>query len=374
MKYKSVGLIVLALMALIMAVSCPGAPPPVIEEPVPVPTDPIPTEPVPPQVIPPTQADLSALDAAAARAADARRKAGDFDGDYHFPSEWDSAQLLYDQAGRLRDVSSSQAVRESAARYTRAAEAFEALAGRAVIAAYEFAERELNAAREAAIEAGAERLAPDFLLAADNKVDRALAEFEAGDHHAAKATATTAYQMYNILVAGLNAYRMREEILSKGFEAHDPRNFEEAEDSLFDAIDYFAAGNFIAAFDNAENALYRFTQTLNLAWEAYASEQGAFAAAWRQIALNFRADVAVRQEFGSADSIFGRANTAFRGGNFETAARLFVQCGNMFMAVAETAREMRYAAEEALIRADLKVAESDELARTVEIIVEGGVE
>ena len=369
MKYKNIGLIVLALMALIMAVSCPSAPPPVVEEP-----DPIPIAPVPPHLLPPTHADLSALDAAAARAEDARRRAGDFDGDYHFPSEWDAAQLLFDQAQRQRDVSTGRTVQESAARYARAAEAFEALAERAAIAAFELAERELTAAREAAIQAGAERLAPDFLLAADNKAARALEEFEAGDHHAAQAAATTAYDMYNILIAGLNAYRIREEILNRGFDAHDPRSFEEAEDALFDAIDYFAAGNFTAAFDNAENALYRFTQTLNLAWEAYAAEQGAFAAAWRQIALDFRADVAVRQEFGSADSIYGMANSAFRGGNFETAARLFLQCGDMFMSVAGIAREMRYAAEEALIRADLKVAESDELARTVEIIVEGGVE
>ena len=89
--------------------------------------------------------------------------------------------------------------------------------------------------------------------------------------------------------------------------------------------------------------------------------------------MDLRANVAARQEFDPAEAIFNRANTEFRRQSFEEAAGLYDECLPRFILSAELALERRRAAEEALRRADQRVAESDETARNAELVLEGGV-
>jgi transposase len=328
----------------------------------------------PPPVTPSTdQASLNALAAAAARAEAARKLLSDFEAGSYFPEEWQSAESLYAQAEQQRNTSTSQNARDSAARYNAAADAYEALIAKASVAAYDYAESELTAARDTAVAAGAQALIPDFLLAADNKVAKALEEYEAKDYYAAKDSALSAYDMYSAMIAGLDAYRIREEIAARGFEVYGQASIDIGDNALYAAADDYEAGNYEAAKKKADEALLLYSQVYQTAWESYSAKIRAETVSERQRALDLKADVAVKPLFDAAESVYVQANTAFNARRYEDSGALYERCRPMFADAAREALEKRLAAEEALRRADQRVAESDEAARNAERIVEGGL-
>ena len=362
MKIKYVGLILLCLFAMFTALSCKSTPeaetvvPPPPEAPAPTPERP----------------SLTGLEAAEDRALAARKLVIDFEGDASFPEDWRAASSLLSEADRRKNTSNAEAVRESTARYVQAAEAFEKMSGKVIEKYYENKEAELIAARNAAINAGALELIPDFLFDADNTVAMAVQKYETKDFYSAKDTAIEALNMYQVLKIGLDAYAVREIIVGRGMERYDPRNVEIADDTMYAAADDYEARNLTGARDKVEAALLRYNLSLRTAWESYSADKGAEAADDRQLALNMRANVAVRSEFNAAQEVFDRANTAFRNQRYEDAARGFEDSISRFATVMAMTRVRRAAAEEALERANQVLAESDEIARNAEIILEGG--
>ena len=314
MKYKYVCRVFLCMLAFFAIMSCKSAPP--VDE-GPGETRPVEETRPPVQVTPtvpvgPSQVDLDALEAAAARAAAARKVAIDFEGPSLFPSEWDAAEALHAEAEQQRRTSTKDEVQESTGRYARAADAFEALADKTLAAAFEYAEIELAAAREAAVAAGAEAFAPDLLLDADNKAE--------------------------------------------------------------DAQDKYQENDFYAALAAAEEALLKYNQALIAALESGVARTRAEAAAERQRALDLKANVAARNEYNSAEAVFNRANAAFQGQRYEEAINLYEECQPMFRLSAQMAQLRQQEAEEAMRRANQRVAESDETARSAEAVLGGGLE
>jgi len=428
MKSKNLMWVLLGLLVLFTAVSCKSKPPAQEE------TPPV-AAPVATEDNSPDQASLSALNAAAARASEARKIVMDFGGPFFFPDEWQFAESLYTQAEQQKNTSTRQSVQESTARYERAASAFEAMIEKTYAAAYQYAISELTYIRNAAISVGAADLIPDYLLEVDNTVldaDRkyqakdyygakdaalkaysmydaqytagiayksmeeavaagaeylipdlldsadnvglnAIDQYLAGDYDTAKSSAEKAGLMYATLKTGIDAYRVREEITFRGLEVYDPQNFGLADDNMWAAADDYMAGVIGPAKDKTEEALLRYNLALKTGWESYAAEMGALASAERQKALDVRANVAVRQEFNTAQAIYVRANTAFQAKDFDQASALYKECQPMFTDTARIAVERRLAAEDALERAIIKIEESDETARSAERILEGGM-
>ena len=362
-KYK-IGLFLLGLLVLIAAVSCKSAPPPA-EEPPPIEERAAP----PPSVTPP---DVAGVNAASARAEAARKLVMDFDGPNFFPPEWKSADSLYTEAEQQKRTSTAAEARDSIDRYNKAADAMEALAGKTLLAAYEYAERELTAARQAAVNAGADVLIPDYLLDADNTVVKALDQYNAKDYYGAKDSAFNAYDMYTIYKIGLDAYKLRMEIVDNGLELYVASDIGLADDVAWSAIDDYEAGNYYDAVDKANEALLIYDAALKTAWESYASDKRVAASGERQKALDLKANVAVRDDFNSAENVYNRANAAFRGQRYSEAGPLYADCASMFEVVAWVALEKRQAAEAALTKANERVMESDETARNAERILEGG--
>jgi hypothetical protein len=481
MKTNRIILTVLGLFVLIAFVSCPGAPPAQEDIPPIQPEAPRPVPPPDPATLPPDQATLNALNAAVARAEAARQLVSDFGGQEYFPSDWDSAESLYSQAQQQRRTSTGAETRESEARFLRAAEAFEAMAEKTLARYYENLSNELNLARAAAINAGAQALVPDLLLEADNKVADAEEKFQARNYQAARDTAGDALNMYAALRAGLEAYKIREEI-AEGVAALVPEYLWDTDDVGLDAIGQWDAGNYLEARAGAEQALTMYSalkagleayrireeiaegvesvlpevlwqtddvgldaldkwddgdylgaktgaetastmyaalrsalrayllreeieemaeqllpQTLAEAddvaldaidqWEAgdfhaaRASADRAYilylrtaASTERQRALDLRANMAAELEFTLAQDIYNRANMAFHLQWDHDAIGLFTQCRTMFRNAAELALQRRRVAEENLRRADQRLAESDEIARNVESLLQGGIQ
>ncbi|MCL2069487.1 MAG: hypothetical protein FWH19_00690 [Treponema sp.] len=356
MKKKCFGLVIFSLLTLLF-ISCPGTP--AVQEP----------------LSEAEQIALDALNAAVARAAEARQQAADFDGEEFFPSEWESAEDLYNQARQQRDTSSASATRESTARFNRAADAFDEIFRRSLAENLECAEMEIAEARRAAVAAGAEERAPSYLADADNIVTRARGEFDAGDYSAARASVMDALTIYDAIKAGLDALRMREEIENRGFEEYDRASFEAGNSALLAGRDQYSAGNYDGALNSAKAALAAYGQTLRAAMLEHIGDIRSEASAERQRALDARANVAAREEFEPGDFLYTRANAELQRQNIADAGMLFFESIPRFTASIQLAMERRLAAEEALRRADQRVAESDEIARQAEdlLIEQGGL-
>jgi hypothetical protein len=323
---------------------------------------------------PPSQAVLDALNSAIARAIQARKLATDFNGAGYFPPEFDSAEALYTQAESGKSTNTMSSTRESAARYNLAADAFTAVADKAITRYAEDLSAEVIAAREGAVNAGAAFLAEDYLLQADNTAADALAKYNARDFYNARDTGMTARDMYTALETGVDALKVRLEIDDNDFVRYDPAAIERADNEGLSAVADYEAGNIAGAKSKAGNVLSSYRQSLEKAWESYAADTGAAAAAERQKALDFKANVAVRQEYDAANAIYNRGVSSYRGRNFDNAANLYMESQAMFEIVTQTAREKRRIAEDALRQAALKVEESDEAAQDAELILGGGVQ
>ena len=364
MKSKYVRWVLLSLLICLLVmftgVSCKSTPP--VEEPASA------------DSAAPDQAAIDALNAAAARAAAARKLVNDFDGPTLFPSDWQAAESLYSQAEQQKKTSTTEEIKESTARYNKAADAFDAMRDKTLAGYYENKQNELIRARSAAVSAGAYEYVPEYLLEVDNLVAEAEKKYQAKDYYGANDDAKKALSMYEAGAAGLEAYRVREVIADRDFEKYDRNNVSYADDALMSAADDYVAGDFAAAKDKADEALLRYNLALKTAWQAYAGEKGAQVSAERQRALDAKANVAVREDFNSAQAVYTRANTAFQGQRFEEASLLYDECGPKFGAAARAAAEKRQAAETALRRAEVKMAEADQIAKDAEVILEGGIE
>jgi len=361
MKVKYAVWVLLGLLVLATAVSCKSSPPPEAVTP-------------PPERDAPDQDSLNALEAAEDRALAAQKLISDFEGPSAFPEDWKAANSLLVDADRRKSTSTLQEVRESTDRYITAAKAYEGMTGEVLGLYYEARAEELMAARDAAVDAGAWELIPEYLEEADDTVANAVEKYEAGNYYVARDTATEALAMYQVLKLGLDAYDVRMAIADRNFEDYDPQNVELADDTLRDAALDYSANDLAGAKDKVNTAMLLYNQAMATAWESYAADKGAEAASDRQTALDMRANVAVRPEYNAAQDVYNRANSAFQEQKFDEAARGFEDSVRRFgMVIAET-RIKRTAAEEALERANQKMAESDEKARNAEIILEGGEE
>jgi hypothetical protein len=320
----------------------------------------------------PDQASLDALNAAAERAALARQLVIDSNGPAAFPSDWQSAEAQYTQAESEKDVSTAKSVGESASRYEAAAVAFETLADKSIAQFARDLEAEVIAAREAAVKADAETLGSGYFQSADTKALEAVAQYKAKDYYAARDSAYLARDMYGVLKTGAEAYKVRQEILDRGFTVYDPGNVGAADELAVSSIADYEAGDMESAQDKADEALLRYNLALRTGKETVARNKADAANAERQKALNLKANVAVRQDFDEATSIYNRAANSFRAQNFDAAAALYEESRAMYEVISIVAEEKRRIAEEALRDAAEKMAESDNTARNAELILEGG--
>ena len=162
----------------------------------------------------------------------------------------------------------------------------------------------------------------------------------------------------------------REAAVMAGAQELFPDLISDGDSAAEEAQKKYEAKDYYAANDAAETALASYRKAL----ESAAGEKHAAASAARQKAMDAKANVAVRQEFASADTMYSQANSAYEKGDFNEAAKSYIECVPIFEAAALEALEKQRLAEEAMKRASEKMAESDETARSAESVLEGGLE
>jgi hypothetical protein len=377
MKNKWTIFLLLAFGVVFLVISCKStassAPAAAAPESAPEPA--LPPEPAPPpEPVPqlPSQADLEALDAAISRAESARQRAADFKADSRFPDDWAGVESDYAAAGNLRDT--PEGLRETLAKYQALTDRYDELFRKTIPLYAQDREETVLAARDAAIAAGINDFYPDYLLDADRTALDAVAKYEAEDYYAADEASLLALEQYRVLKPGVEAYKLRQEIVGRDFSGYDRGNFSRADELLRAAFDHYEEKNAAAAWNEAEEALSRYTIILGAGWAGFAGKLQAQAQAERQKALNEKANVAVRNDFSETEKVYTQGNTAYRAGNYREACPFYEKSAASYTVLTKTAIAKRRSAETAIDKAEKKVMESEMVVQNAELILEGDME
>jgi hypothetical protein len=303
-----------------------------------------------------------ALKQAADGAAAARQRAIDFESPRYFPSDWESAEAAYAEAGKSGD----------AAEYRRLSETYDGLFERSVPLYAQAREDEMMMLREAIKASGLTDAFPEYLPRADETALRARDQYEAKAYYPAKDSAAQALRMYQALNTGGDAWAARQDIIGRDFVSYDQENFDRATESGLAAIAAYEAGDSAAAGASAGQSLEGYTLVLQAGWAGYAANCAARAEAERQAALAVKANIAVRGTFDEAEDSYVQGNAALAEAAYEDAAAFFTNAEAVFVLASTAASEKRQAAADVIREAEEKLEQSDEAARQAEITIEGG--
>jgi hypothetical protein len=265
-------------------------------------------------------------------------------------------------------------VQDAVNSYTSLSAAFEDITRRSLPLFAEAKQEEVLNARQAAIDAGAFEFSPGRFYLADEKGEEISRLIDAEDYRGAIDAAEIALNYYKGLKLGADAYMLRGAILDDNLARYDQGNFDLAEESGIKALNAYDEGDIATVMVVVQEALNRYNQVWKTAWHSIASERRDSASVERRAALNVKANVAVKDEYDAADSVYRQAGTKFQSEEFEDAAELYTRSASMFTVVWETAEYKRQIADEAIRAAEQKVAESDQTAREAEVILGEGAE
>jgi hypothetical protein len=321
---------------------------------------------------------LNSLAEARSWAEEARKRAFDFGGPRYAAADWDAAESLYTAAGGGEKLDTLGNTKETAARYEQAAAAFDEVFDTALPLYAGALGDEILQARTAALDAGIAAISPDRLDKADGVVDQALGLYEAKDYYPAGDAGHLALDMFRVLKTGADTCNVWQEIESYGLGKYDTPHYAAAAAAARAALDGYDAlpgdgtVNNEELFRNVEEAHAGFNTVLAAGWRAYATERQAAAGAERRNALELKANIAVRDGYVSAQTLFDQAGAAFRSARYPEAAESYFRAEFLFAAAAGTAVEKRRLAEAAIREAEDKNAASDETARQAELVIRGG--
>ena len=209
-----------------------------------------------------------------------------------------------------------------------------------------------------AVKAGAEQSASARLAEGDavyasgvnlsggKKYEEALVAFE------------KARQTYEAAFKKANALRIRASIEEKDFARHDVDNFKLADEKLAEADALFAT-NPDGALDALDEATLRYNLVVQKGWQTYAIGRKAPADDAKQRSEDIKAQVAVKEQYAKALTVYNNASALMAGGNYEEAGPEFDRSTTLFEEAYAQAEVKRDAALEALAEAEAKAQESE---------------
>jgi len=360
---KSIFSALLIIVALAFtSISCKSAPPPA------QPTAPEQPTPAPEPPKPPAD---TGLDQARERAEKARQRAEDFEAPSYFPSDWETLEEQYAAAADMPE-SNADEIQQKITSYNTTADAYDELFKKTIPLYAQAREDEIMAVRDELIHAGFADVFPQFVQKADKLALTALEQYEAEDYYTARDTADAALSEYETLLSGAKVYLTRREIIDRGFRDYDPDNFDKADDIAQAAIDAHEAGDTKATESNVEEAQLRYNLVLANGWVVYASERRSSASAERERALDNKVNIASRDLFREADSVFNLAEDNFKINSFEDAAIFFTEAEALFAVAGKDTADKRQRAIETIRLAEERIEEIVETATEAERIIEGG--
>ena len=223
---------------------------------------------------------------------------------------------------------------------------------------------EINDARQAAIEAGADRNCPDQM----NKLDYLLAGLKDSDDP--DSAAKSIIDRYNLLATYSKAVDAKDEIDENGYDSYAPNNYDRGVDNLekvdaafeSDSVDFDKA-----TFVYAENALKEFNTVINVAYKKIAKEEREAALEAKKDADSVKAGVSRKAEYKEAADLIQSGDSLYAMQNAKKAAEKYVEANDKFTYLFEDVSEKRAEAQAAIEEAKRRVEESKKFAEEADV-------
>ncbi len=223
---------------------------------------------------------------------------------------------------------------------------------------------QINEARKAAIEAGADRNCPDQM----NKLDYLLSGLKDSDDP--EAAAKSIIDRYNLLANYSSALDTKKEIDNNGYASYAQNNYDRGVDNLSKvdaAFDKNPDDFDKSVFVNAENALKEFNTVINVAYKKIAKEEREAAMEAKKKADSVKAGVARKTEYNEAADLMQSGDSLYSMQNAKKAAEKYKEANTKFTYLYQDVSEKRAAAQAAIEEAKKRVSESEKFAEEADV-------
>ena len=223
---------------------------------------------------------------------------------------------------------------------------------------------QVNDARKAAIEAGADKNCPDQM----NKLDYLLAGLK--DSSDPDSAAKSIIDRYNLLAIYSKAVDAKKEIDDSGFASYAQNNYDRGLSNLEKVEAAFDSGSDDfdkAVFVYAEDALKEFNTVINVAYKKIAKEEREAAMEAKKNADSVKAGVSRKAEYSEAADLIQSGDSSYSMQNAKSAAEKYKSANEKFTYLYEDVAAKRAAAQAAIEEAKRRVAESQKFAEEADV-------
>ena len=223
---------------------------------------------------------------------------------------------------------------------------------------------QINDARQAAIDAGADKNCPDQM----NKLDYLLAGLKDSDNP--DAAAKSIIDRYNLLANYSTAVETKKEIVENGYDSYAKNDYNRGLSNLEKVEAAFDADS--ADFDKtvfvaAENAVKDFNTVINVAYKKIAKEERENAMEAKKDADSVKAGVARKAEYKEATDLITTGDSLYAMQNAKKATEKYKEATEKLTYLYKDVSEKRAAAQAAIEEAKKRVAESEKFAEEADV-------
>ncbi|MDR2701976.1 MAG: hypothetical protein LBB72_06075 [Spirochaetaceae bacterium] len=293
------------------------------------------------------------------------------DGSTYCPDEWELAENRY-SAARKYDTPITRGDALTQVEEWKALKVdYENIYNQALPQCAAEQQRLLAAARENAVNTGADKLVPERFAQADDVAESSREKFKKDDFISSIREGREACDRYKVLQTIAAAHNQQAEADKYDFFSSDPDSYKLAADAGNRAVDLYDENRLPEAQEEAEDALNRFLQVVQNGWGYKVEEKSSYARKWRAASLDVKADVASKPEFDAAEQVYNRARAVQTSENYIRAAELFDESGKLFIIAHDDAVEKQERADAALREAERRLTESKSKAQAAEDLIGG---
>ena len=221
---------------------------------------------------------------------------------------------------------------------------------------------EVEAARKAAIEAGADKDAPEFLAIVDSLYE----ELKGSEGDISKAAADIEAR-YRALTNYVQAKKEKQKIDDNGFAQYNQKDYDSGCEYLQKVEDAYAAGEWNSSvLDNADKAYGKFKNVTFAAYKKLALEERDSAFAAKKDADSVKAGVSRKEQYKAAADLFKEGDQLYAIQNPEKAYSNYKSAKEQFTALYKDVSEKRAQAQKKLDEAKKAVEESASFAEVAD--------
>ena len=223
---------------------------------------------------------------------------------------------------------------------------------------------QINDARQAAIDAGADKNCPDQM----SKLDYLLAGLKDSDNP--DAAAKSIIDRYNLLANYSTAVETKKEIDENGYDSYAKNDYNRGVGNLEKVEAAFNSGSDDfdkSVFVNAENAVKDFNTVINVAYKKIAKEERENAMEAKRNADSVKAGVARKAEYKEATDLITSGDSLYAMQNAKKATEKYKDATEKLTYLYKDVSEKRAAAQAAIEEAKKRVAESEKFAEEADV-------